>query len=86
MKLAAITGRGTKKDFVDLFFLLKKYQLGQLLAFYQSKYPESSHFLALKSLIYFDDAEKDPDVRLTHNISWDIIRKTIEEQVKMAIS
>jgi predicted nucleotidyltransferase component of viral defense system len=27
MKLAAITNRGTKKDFIDLFFLLKQYSL-----------------------------------------------------------
>lgn len=27
MKLAAITGRGTKKDFIDLYFLLKEYPL-----------------------------------------------------------
>jgi hypothetical protein len=35
MKLAAITNRGTKKDFIDLYFLLKKYTLKQILSFYQ---------------------------------------------------
>lgn len=31
MKLSAITGRGTKKDFVDLSFLLEKYSLKQIM-------------------------------------------------------
>ena len=31
MKLAAITNRGTKKDFIDLFFLLKKYSLSHII-------------------------------------------------------
>lgn len=34
MKITAIEGRGTKKDFVDIYFLLKKYSLKNLLDFY----------------------------------------------------
>lgn len=34
MKIVAITGRGTKKDFIDLYFLLKKIPLAQILQFY----------------------------------------------------
>jgi len=34
MKLAAITGRGTKKDFIDIFSLLSFYSLEQMLDFY----------------------------------------------------
>lgn len=42
MKITAIEGRGTKKDFVDIYFLLKKYSLKNLLDFYSQKYPDSS--------------------------------------------
>jgi len=59
MKLNAISGRGSKKDFVDLFFLLKEYSLSEMLRFYKEKYPEGSEFLVLKSLSYFDDAEQE---------------------------
>ena len=31
MKISAITGRGTKKDFIDLYFLLKHYTLKEIL-------------------------------------------------------
>lgn len=39
MKLVAITDRGTKKDFVDLFFLAKKcFSLEEMFKYYDKKY------------------------------------------------
>lgn len=60
MKIAAIVGRGTKKDFIDLFFLLKQFSLREILDLYLQKYPDGSVFIAMKSLSYFEDAEPDP--------------------------
>lgn len=82
MKLAAITGRGTKKDFIDLFFLLKKFSLKQMLNFYENKYPDGSIFLVLKSLVYFEDAEQDIQPKMFAKINWDNIKKSISENVK----
>ncbi|RLD56450.1 MAG: hypothetical protein DRJ05_11320, partial [Bacteroidetes bacterium] len=42
MKLAAITGRGSKKDFIDLYFLLQEFSLERILSFYQEKYYDGS--------------------------------------------
>lgn len=83
MKLSAITNRGTKKDFVDLFFLLKNYSLGQMLSFYSEKYNDGSSFMVLKSLTYFDDAEADamPHI-LDKNLMWPDIKNTIKTAVK----
>lgn len=50
MKLNAILGRGSKKDFIDLYFLLKQFTLKELLQFYNSKYEDGSELLVLKSL------------------------------------
>lgn len=77
MKLAAITGRGTKKDFIDLFFLLKMYNLTEILNFYKEKYHDGSEFLVLKSLLYFEDAEKNETPEMIKQISWDIIKNNI---------
>ena len=77
MKLAAITGRGSKKDFFDLFFLLNHFSLRDLLHFYQEKYEDGSPFLVLKSLAYFADAELDPDPLLIEPISWDKVKTSI---------
>ena len=81
MKLAAITGRGSKKDFIDLYFFLKEYSLSELIGFYKSKYFDGSVFLLLKSLTYFNDAENDdPPVMIT-SIKWNDVKKTILNHV-----
>ncbi len=77
MKLAAITGRGSKKDFFDLYFLLKHYSVLELLNFYSKKYSDGSVFMVLKSLTYFDDAEEDADPLQLIPVTWPEIRKTI---------
>ncbi|MEN8122900.1 MAG: nucleotidyl transferase AbiEii/AbiGii toxin family protein [Bacteroidota bacterium] len=82
MKIAAITGRGSKKDFVDLFFLLKEYSLQQILDFYIKKYFDASPYLALKSLTFFDDAEQDGDLEMIIETSWDEVKFKVKEEVK----
>lgn len=81
MKLAAITGRGTKKDFIDLYFLLKKYSLTEMLGFYTQKYADGSTFMVLKSLSYFEDAEKDPMPFMIKEIAWPKIKDFIINQL-----
>ena len=82
MKIAAITGRGSKKDFVDLFFLLKEYSLQQILDFYVKKYFDASPYLALKSLTFYDDAEQDADLEMIIKTSWDEVKSKIKDEVK----
>ena len=77
MKLAAISGRGTKKDFIDIYFLLKKYTLAQLLSFYEKKYDDGSEFLVLKSLSYFNDAEEDVSPKMFIPVVWNDIKNSI---------
>jgi predicted nucleotidyltransferase component of viral defense system len=86
MKLSAITNRGTKKDFIDLYYLLKNYSLEEMLSFYTDKYSGDSEFMVLKSLTYFDDAEMDiaPNV-LDSTINWAIVKSTITNEVKQLV-
>ncbi len=77
MKFTAIEGRGTKKDFVDIYFLLKTYSLNNILDFYAQKYSDSSSFMAMKSLAYFEDAEEDPMPYMFVDVSWDEIKRSI---------
>ena len=78
MKLAAITGRGTKKDFIDIYFLLEIFSLEQILGFYQQKYSDGSQFLVLKSLSYFEDANPDISPKMFSNINWEEIKEVIK--------
>jgi len=82
MKVNAIAGRGLKKDFIDLYFLLKHYTLQEILDFYCRKYSESSIFRALLSLSYFDDADPQMMPVMFENADWQHIKKCISEMVK----
>ncbi len=83
MKLAAITGRGSRKDFIDLYFIFQKFNLNELLNFYKKKYFDGSEYLVLKSLTYFADAENDIDVEMIKDVSWVKIKANILEAVNM---
>lgn len=77
MKLAAITGRGSKKDFIDLYFLLNNYTIAEMLDYYLAKYPDGSLFLVLKSLVYFEDAEEDEMPNMLFPIEWEKVKRRI---------
>jgi hypothetical protein len=78
MKLAAITGRGTKKDFIDLAFLLQEFSLKQMLDFYAQKYPDGAEFLVLKSLGYFADADIEPMPVMLRDWDWNQVKANIQ--------
>lgn len=82
MKLSAVTNRGTKKDFIDIFFLLKEYSLDEMMNLYADKYQDSSGFLVLKSLVYFDDADDDPMPLMLKEIDWQTVKRSIKEEVR----
>ena len=81
MKINAIAGRGSKKDFIDLYFLLNEFSLSEIIDFYLQKYFDGSKFMAIKSLSYFSDADIDqtPDVYLDFN--WETCKQKIIEEV-----
>ena len=86
MKLAAITNRGSKKDFIDLYFILQEFSFKKILDFYSEKYPDSSKFMLLKSLSYFDDAEDEPMLFMIKDIKWFTIKEFIKTTVEKYIA
>lgn len=86
MKLNAISGRGTKKDFVDLYFLIREFSLPELFKGYETKYGKSisNNYHLLKSLTYFGDAEKQPLPKMFVEVSWNEVKKGITSFVKCA--
>ena len=81
MKLSAITGRGSKKDFIDIYFLLQKFSLKEQLELYIKKYPQGSGLIVLKSLSFFDDAEIEKQPKMLINISWNKIKQRIQTEI-----
>lgn len=79
MKLSAIGGRGSKKDFIDLFALgREKFSLGQMLEFYERKFGISDLGHAVYALTYFDDAGEEETPEMLWQVDWDEVKSTIE--------
>lgn len=89
MKLNAISVIGQRsKDFVDLFFALEKYDMGQILRFYAEKYRQTNLTHVTKSLIYFDDVDiSDWPVLLKNpTLSWKEVQSKILSSVRSGFS
>ncbi len=85
MKIIAISDRGTKRDFIDIYFLLKKFSLKDILWFVKKKYPNFNIYVGLQGLTYFVDTEKKQQRKLylIHSVvSWNKIKKFLIEEVK----
>ena len=86
MKIAAISDRGLKRDFIDLYFLIKNriVTLEDCLNLYDQKFKELQQNKAhiFKSLIYFEDAEKEKTPKIFQPVTWLEIKKFIEQEVK----
>ena len=73
MKLAAISGRGSRRDFVDLYMIL---QSDPTLEAYFDLLPQKydprrlNAYHILKSLTYFEDAETEPMPRMLVPFDW----------------
>lgn len=79
MKLHTICGRGKKKDFFDVYALLQTYSRETLIEWFTQKYDDKRLFFLWRSLLYFEDAENDPDIDgySPFTKSWDEIKKFI---------
>lgn len=84
MKVAAIVDRGTKRDFIDLYYLVKeKYSFEKIFDFYDQKYQKLSEniYSILKALRYFQDAEESQMPQMIKKVSWRKVKKFFEKEV-----
>jgi len=87
MKLDAIGRRGNYKDFIDIYFLLKKYKLEELLGFLRNKFTgiEYNEVHLLKALTYFKDAENTPMPKMIKRVGWEEVKRAIASTVERYI-
>lgn len=73
MKVSAIASRGTRRDFVDLYVAAQAFGLQEFLRLFQRKYTRAAYnrLHVLKSLTYFEDAEKDPMPHMLTTFDWE---------------
>lgn len=81
MKVISIVQRGLKKDFIDLWTIIKDtaYSLDELFPLCKKKYGSAfSESVALKALTYFHDAEEEElSEGIRHQFLWDEIKRDL---------
>lgn len=82
MKLNAIYGRGSKKDFWDLDEILSRYSMDEIVGWFFQKFPTAFEEGLFMSLVYFDDAENAVDPGCLKGKNWQHIKKRIEREVR----
>ncbi len=85
-KVEAISSRGKKRDFVDLYFIMKALGLNlkEMLRLFEQKYGSEPYNLIhiQKSLVFFQDAELDPEPQLKVAFSWEECKSFFVDQIK----
>ena len=88
MKVDAISTRGIKRDFIDLYFICQKgITLKEALTFYDNKYRTlASNIVHIqKSLVYFTDAEIAEIPVMIKKVDWQEVKKFFEKEVRKII-
>lgn len=85
MKLDAIIGRGSRKDFYDLYMISRQIPLQDILRGGEQKYPQARDFqlMALEGLLQFDNADRDHQPEMLVDLPWDKVRSFFVEQGKL---
>jgi predicted nucleotidyltransferase component of viral defense system len=85
MKIISISQRGRRRDFIDIYFLIKEFGFAQIIQFVKEKYPMFNIYVGLQGLTYFKDADEDPEkgrFKLLKEVKWAEIKKFIIKEVK----
>jgi len=81
MKINAIVGRGSRKDFTDLYFIIHELNLtpAQCIELFQQKYGDYNPLILQKALTYFEDADKEPALKMLTSIDWQRIKTYFQQ-------
>ncbi len=84
MKMNTIANRGAKKDFYDVYYLLKEYSLSDQIKFFKQKFSTQDLFGLQRSLNYFADADRqeDPILLKDKSLTWEKVKRTIIEETR----
>lgn len=87
MKIDAISSRGAKRDFIDLYTVAQEVGLAAILGMFDEKYTGTHYnqIHILKSLAYFDDAESEPMPDMTNQITWEAVKKFFLNEIPMLL-
>ena len=84
MKITAVSQRGRKRDFFDLYWCAHNIEpLEQIIRRLPEQYPSVAHDYhhILKSLVYFNDAEVDPEPEIYFKANWNTVKKFFTKEI-----
>jgi predicted nucleotidyltransferase component of viral defense system len=83
MKIIAISQRGRKRDFFDLYWLCHHVQplLDTLQCVHKQYTIKQNMVHILKSMVYFEDAEDDPEPSIYFRASWKTVKAFFRKEV-----
>lgn len=83
MKLSAVTNRGSRKDFIDLHYLITHFKsLESYLTLFQEKYKQQDIGHVIRSLVFFEDADQEPEIKMFKTVNWLELKKDFDSWVK----
>jgi len=84
MKLSAVSAKGSRRDFIDLYYICQFHNLQEIMQLFRKKYHGIQYnFLhLLKSLNYFDDADAEPFPIMLHELTWESVKEFFVAQVR----
>jgi len=82
MKINAIIGRGSKRDFIDGFFIMKNLKMSaeKCIEMFREKFGDYNPLIIYKAMNYFKDADKEPEVKMIKEVDWEEIKKFFRKE------
>ncbi|MEK7166849.1 MAG: nucleotidyl transferase AbiEii/AbiGii toxin family protein [Patescibacteria group bacterium] len=83
MKIIAISQRGRKRDFFDLYWICQRIQpLYKIISNVHKQYSIHQELVhILKALVYFEDAENDPEPQIYFDASWKKVKNFFIKEI-----
>ncbi len=78
MKIIAISQRGRKRDFFDLYwYIINRESLLDVILRVKDQYPKTQHNYhhIMKSLMFFEDAQEDPEPQIFFDVTWEQVKQ-----------
>lgn len=86
MKMIAIGGRGSRKDFIDLYFILQGgSSIEDILGLVRHRFTnvDYNEYHLLKSLVWFEAADLEPMPVMIRELQWTSVKKKISDAVRV---
>ncbi|MFN3740354.1 MAG: nucleotidyl transferase AbiEii/AbiGii toxin family protein [Thermodesulfovibrionales bacterium] len=84
-KFKTVSQRGSKKDFYDIYFSIKNSSIEEVCKAFVERFKNTgiNKYHVLKSLVYFEDAEDEPDpFLLKEKLNWSELKEFFKNNIK----